>query len=215
MPLGRTALIVVGALIFAFMAEAFAVGQSARADVWLRRDGSGALELTNVPKRSARPLLGRDVRTPGLRRHHGSPLIRDSRRFDSLIREVANRHGVDFALVKAVIRAESGFNPRAVSPKGARGLMQLMPRTARMHNVRNVFSPGENIEGGTEHLRMLLDRYAGNVRLALAAYNAGIGAVEKYGRRIPPYRETQTYVRRVLSFRLRYMESPTTVASIN
>jgi hypothetical protein len=118
-------------------------------------------------------------------------------RYSSEIREIAGRHGVDADLVEAVIRAESAFNPRAVSNKGAQGLMQLMPRTASALGVRNVFDPYQNIEGGVRHLRYLLDRYPGNVPLALAAYNAGEKAVDYY-RGIPPYTETTQYVQRIL-----------------
>jgi soluble lytic murein transglycosylase-like protein len=118
-------------------------------------------------------------------------------RYSEEIREIAARHGVDADLVEAVIRAESAFNPRAVSNKGAQGLMQLMPRTASALGVRNVFDPYQNIEGGVRHLRYLLDRYPGNVPLALAAYNAGEKAVDYY-RGIPPYAETTQYVQKIL-----------------
>jgi Transglycosylase SLT domain len=116
-----------------------------------------------------------------------------------LIREVAERHGVGADLVEAVIRVESGGNPGAVSPKGARGLMQLMPATAAVLGVRNAFDPRENIEGGVRHLRYLMERYQGNLPFALAAYNAGEGAVSQHSG-IPPYPETQQYVRKVLGF---------------
>jgi soluble lytic murein transglycosylase len=114
------------------------------------------------------------------------------------IREAAARHGVPERLVSAVIRVESGFNPRAVSPKGARGLMQLMPGTASLLGVRNSFDPRENIDGGVRHLRGLLDRFPNSLPLALAAYNAGEQAVTQH-RGIPPYPETQGYVARILS----------------
>jgi len=113
------------------------------------------------------------------------------------IHEVAERYGVDPALVHAVIDAESAFNPWAVSPKGAQGLMQLMPRTASALGVRDSLNPRENIEGGVRHLRYLLDRYPADVSLALAAYNAGEGAVDYYGG-IPPYAETQQYIQKIL-----------------
>jgi soluble lytic murein transglycosylase-like protein len=118
-------------------------------------------------------------------------------RYGAEIDEVATRHGVSPALVRALIRVESGFNPWAVSSKGAQGLMQLMPRTAMSLGVRDAFDPRQNIDGGVRHLRYLIDRYPGNLPLALAAYNAGEGAVDRHGG-IPPYQETQQYVRKVL-----------------
>jgi len=113
------------------------------------------------------------------------------------IREAAARYGVEEALIKAVIRVESGFNSRAVSPKGARGLMQLMPGTATMLGVRDSFDPRQNIDGGVRHLRGLIDRFGADLKLALAAYNAGEQAVVNH-RGIPPYRETRDYVTRIL-----------------
>jgi soluble lytic murein transglycosylase-like protein len=117
--------------------------------------------------------------------------------YRDLIRAAAARHGLAPELVESVIRVESNFEARAVSPKGARGLMQLMPATAAKLGVRNVFDGRQNIEGGVRHLRHLVDRYDGNLSLALAAYNAGVKAVGRYGG-IPPYPETQAYVARVL-----------------
>ena len=124
-------------------------------------------------------------------------VARRGSRWGQEINEIAERYGVDSALVHAVIDAESAFNPWAVSRKGAQGLMQLMPRTASALGVRDSFNPRENIEGGVRHLRYLIDRYPGNVSLAVAAYNAGEGAVDYYGG-IPPYPETQQYVQRIL-----------------
>ena len=118
-------------------------------------------------------------------------------RYQKIINGSARRHEVDPLLVSAVIRHESGFVPTAVSKAGALGLMQLMPETAKSLGVSNAFDPQQNIEGGTKLLRGLLDRYHGQIDLALAAYNAGSGAVDKYGG-IPPFPETQAYVRNVL-----------------
>jgi len=117
-------------------------------------------------------------------------------RLDGLIKQSGGRHGVDPYLVFLVMEEESHFNPRVVSPKGARGLMQLMPGTGSRFGVRHPFNPAENIEGGTRYLKQLLQRHNGRVDLVLASYNAGEGSVAKFGR-VPPYRETQSYVRRI------------------
>lgn len=123
--------------------------------------------------------------------------------FSQLISTASQIHAIDANLIKAVIRVESGFNPNAVSRKGAKGLMQLMDTTAQRYALYNSFDPTENIYAGTEHLKYLLQRYDNNVDFALAAYNAGAGAVDKYGG-IPPYRETQSYVRKVKHYHARY-----------
>ncbi len=117
--------------------------------------------------------------------------------FDAIVQEHAGRHALRPELVRAVIQVESGFNPRARSPKGAMGLMQLMPATAMALGVHDPYDPADNIRGGTAYLRRLLDRFDGNEELALAAYNAGPEAVDRYGRQIPPYRETRDYVKRI------------------
>lgn len=121
-------------------------------------------------------------------------------RYAGLIEAAAERHRLDPELVHAVIRAESAYDPRARSPAGACGLMQLMPATAQRFAVRDVWDPAQNIEGGVAFLRVLIDRFEGDLKLVLAAYNAGEGAVARYGNSIPPYRETQQYVRRVLGY---------------
>jgi Zn-finger nucleic acid-binding protein len=134
----------------------------------------------------------------------GTPVRRRERRWttgsarlDALIRQNGARHGVDPYLVFCVMEQESHFNARAVSPAGARGLMQLMPGTAARFGVRNSFDPAQNISGGTRYLRELLRRFHNRVDLVLAGYNAGEGNVIRYGHRVPPFRETRNYVRRV------------------
>ena len=118
---------------------------------------------------------------------------------DAIVYDAAAVHGLDSNLILSVMRQESGFNRNAVSPKGASGLMQLMPATAERFGVRNIFDVRENIFAGAKYLRWLLNRFGGDVRLALAGYNAGEGAVEFYGYRIPPFSETQNYVRAIYS----------------
>ena len=120
-----------------------------------------------------------------------------SPKLDSLIKQNGARHGVDPYLVFLVMEQESHFNPRVVSPKGARGLMQLMPGTGARFGVRRPFDPAQNVSGGTRYLRQLLDRFNGRVDLVLASYNAGEGAVIKFGHRVPPYRETRNYVKKI------------------
>jgi soluble lytic murein transglycosylase-like protein len=120
-----------------------------------------------------------------------------NRTYDDLISENARANGLHADLVRAVVQVESAFNVRARSPKGALGLMQLMPATIQQYGVRNPFNPAENIRAGVAYLRQLLDRYANNVELALAAYNAGPGAVDRHGQTVPPYKETQSYVSRI------------------
>jgi transglycosylase-like protein with SLT domain len=126
-----------------------------------------------------------------------TPLLKDSV-YGDLIASAAEAHGVNPILVQALVQVESNYQPRARSPKGAMGLMQIMPATAREYKVRNAYDPKSNIDAGIRKLKSLLEIWQGDVALALAAYNAGTGAVQKY-KGIPPYRETQNYVSRILS----------------
>jgi len=167
----------------------------AYADIFKYVDEEGVLHLTNVPSSpNAKYVLvlkeKRILFRSGI----------DVNKFDQIIIKTANKYKVDYALIKAVIKAESNFNHQAVSPVGAQGLMQLMPATASQLQVENAFHPEKNIEGGVRYLRYLINLYRGDLTLALAAYNAGEKAVAKYGNQIPPYRETKNYVKRVMSF---------------
>ena len=167
----------------------------AEAQIYTWRDASGQLVLSNRPRGGGG--YESTYTAPGA----SLPATKPPRanlptHYDELIRQHAGRHGLSPDLVKAVIKAESNFNRYAVSPKGAMGLMQLMPATARSLGVADPFHPEENIRGGVSYLAGLLARYDQNVELALAAYNAGPGAVERYGA-VPPYRETRDYVKKI------------------
>ena len=190
----------------AALAAALAASPGARADIYSFTDERGVVHFTNIP--------GLDKRYKLIRREAGSAIPRsgqawmpseaDIRRFSSIIDVAAKSHGVDPALVQAVITAESGFNPNALSRKGASGLMQLMPETARRYGVRNIFDPVENVHGGVRYLRDLLAMFKGDLRLALAGYNAGENAVIRAGNNIPPYAETQNYVPKVIHYYNRF-----------
>jgi len=177
----------------AALVVALATPCAAQAQIYSWRDSSGNLVLSDHPRDSTQRTYAvgttGDVRTtrPGKR----------TTAYDAIIDEHASVHGVRPDLVRAVIHAESAYNPTARSIKGAMGLMQLMPATAVAYGVTNAYDPGENIRAGVAYLRSLLNRYSQNEELALAAYNAGTGAVEKYGKTVPPYRETRNYVAKI------------------
>ena len=181
-----------------FVATAVTIGPTqAAAQIYAWRDATGTLVLSDRRLDPNAPITTYAVA--------GTPAVRATRQavpdvaepFEPLVQEHAGRHGLRADLVRAVIQVESGFNPKATSPKGAMGLMQLMPGTARELGVVDAYDPAENIRGGTMYLRQLLDRYDGKEELALAAYNAGYTAVDRHGRQVPPYDETQNYVKKV------------------
>jgi soluble lytic murein transglycosylase-like protein len=163
-------------------------------------DADGVVHFTNVPGDPRYRFVRRDPEpredSPARPGSGAGALGRGLRPFAQLIRTAAERHGVDSRLVEAVVQVESAGNPIAVSPKGAQGLMQLMPERAAALGVRDPFDPGQNVDGGVRHLRDLLQRFRGDVTLALAAYNAGEAAVRAHGG-VPPYAETREYVQRV------------------
>jgi Transglycosylase SLT domain/Domain of unknown function (DUF4124) len=174
----------------------------AAADIYKYEDKEGVLHFTDAPTDHRFKVFMRDIKKDQkLRTTFGC--VKDPKEFEPIINSCALEYGVDKSLVKAVIQAESGYNPNAVSRKGAAGLMQLMPKTAEGLKVSNSLDPAENIRGGVRYLKFLLDTFKGDVSLALAAYNAGLSKVAKYGG-IPPYEETRNYVAKVLNYRSSY-----------
>lgn len=175
------------------------VAAPAFADIYAFTDAHRVTHFSNVPVDARYRLV---LESPDGVSRSGSPLRADqlarSTRYDPYIEAAARATALEPALLRAVILAESGFNERAVSKKGAQGLMQLMPATALLYGVEDAFDPGQNIAAGARYLRDLVDRYDSDLQLVLAAYNAGESAVERYGRRIPPFRETRRYVPQVL-----------------
>jgi soluble lytic murein transglycosylase-like protein len=186
-------------VILAFALCVLGVSRPVQAQIYSWRDANGILVVSNTPRGGvARSPLS----SPQLTARVGSSLAMNfSSQYESLIHQHAQLQGVRVDLVRAVIQVESAFNPRALSPKGAMGLMQLMPATAAQFGVMDPFNPSENIRGGVGYLKQLLLRYDNNEQLALAAYNAGPMAVDQHGSRVPPYKETQDYVRRINALR--------------
>jgi soluble lytic murein transglycosylase-like protein len=177
-----------------------AVSVPAKADIYRYDDAEGVAHFTDAPTDKRFIIFMRDIKKDKqLRTRLRISRTANPAEYDQLIRTCSDRYGVSASLIKAVIHAESGYNPNAVSSKGASGLMQLMPDTAKGLKVANSFDPKDNVEGGVKYLRFLLDTFHGDTSLALAAYNAGLGRVAKYGG-IPPYAETRSYVTRVLSY---------------
>ena len=171
------------------------------AGIYRYEDEDGVIHFTNCPRDPKFRLYIRESKEDVGEESRGVSFLptRDLNLYDSLISEFSKKYEIDSALIKAIIRAESGFNPQAISRKGAKGLMQLMPETAIRWNVSNVFNPRENIEGGVRYFKYLLSLFNNDLRLSLAAYNAGENLVYGLGS-IPPYRETVDYVRKVLNF---------------
>ena len=177
-------------------AATVAVPVSAHAQIYAWRDGDGNLVLSNSRKEASAQTYA-VANAPNSFRTTRRPVSRRAAEFESLIVEHSAIHNVSPDLVRAVIQAESAFNPRARSHKGAMGLMQLMPGTAAEYDVTDAYDPAQNIRAGVAYLKSLLTRFSNNVEVALAAYNAGPGAVKKYGGKVPPYRETRDYVAKI------------------
>ena len=171
---------------------------SSSADIYRYEDEEGVVHFTDAPTDKKFKIFMRDLRKDKELRTRIRIAARNPQEFEHLVSAASAKYGVSASLIRAVIMAESGYNPQAVSRAGAGGLMQLMPGTAKSLKVADRFDPKQNVDGGVRYLRFLLDTFKGDVSLALAAYNAGLSNVAKYGG-IPPFEETRTYVNRVLA----------------
>ena len=188
--------------------------QPALANIYTFTAADGSVSLSNVPTDERYALLINTESSPvaktsdaGIGNHPAG--IASKARYDRIVAETAHAYGLESALLHAVISVESRYNPAAISRKGATGLMQLMPGTAKRYGVADALNPIQNIQGGARYLRDLLAMFNSDLHLTLAAYNAGEGAVKTYGNRIPPYRETMNYVPRVLDFYRKYRNAAT------
>jgi len=196
----------VGLMTVSMLAASTGVGY---ADIFRYVDPDGTVHFTNVPQDTRYRLYlstqkEPDAVTTAFNDRYRPYLKADRKKYHPHVIEAARAYQLEPALIHAVISAESGYNALARSPKGAKGLMQLMPDTARRYGVDNPLDPKQNIYGGAAYLRDLLTLFGDDLNLALAAYNAGEGAVKEHGHRIPPYRETIQYVPKVLSYYKRY-----------
>ena len=198
------------ALLLAWVA---APSPGAAAEIYSFVDSDGVIHVTNVPQDPRFRRIRQNLGNPGglhrvsLGRKARAPLLlRRASLYDDHIRAAAERYGLPVPLLKAVMAVESNFNPAAVSEKGATGLMQLMPATARDMYVYDLYDPAQNIEGGARYLRYLHDQFGNDLVVVLAAYNAGPEAVRRSGRAVPPIRETQEYVGKVLSLYESYLK---------
>lgn len=180
------------------------VNSLALADIYMYVDARGVTHFTNVPTSPKYKVFMRES-VPGTKQW-GAAQTNNDKSYDDVIAEASERTGISFHLLKAMIHVESYFNPRAVSKKGATGLMQIMPQNFDSLAVSDPFDPWDNIMGGARYFKDMLDRFQGNLDLALAAYNAGPGAVERYNN-IPPYQETRDYVQKVRQFFRLYKNS--------
>lgn len=185
-------------LLITAAAALFATG--AWADFYQYTDEAGVVHITNVPTSGKFKWMMEERRPSVLAPSNPAYKKISRKRFDELISSKASMYGIDPHLVRAIVKAESDFDEKAVSKKGARGLMQLMPETASRMGVRDIHDPEDNVEGGIKYLSKLLKMFDWQVPLAVAAYNAGENAVVRYGYKVPPYDETQTYVKRVMRY---------------
>jgi soluble lytic murein transglycosylase-like protein len=180
------------------------LASAALADIYRYEDEEGVIHFTDIPTDSKFKIFMRDIKKDKALRT--SFKVGDPAEFEPLIASYATQYGIEKSLIKAVIAAESNYNPKAVSKKGASGLMQLMPKTAESLKVADCFNPSDNIRGGVRYLKFLLDTFKGDVALALAAYNAGMSNVAKY-KGVPPFSETRNYIAKVMNYQRTYQSN--------
>jgi len=174
----------------------FVAATVVQADIYMFIDSEGVLHFTNAPTSSQYKLYIKERPKPAVA----------TKKYDGIIQEASNTFGLSFSLLKAMIKVESNFNSRAISKKGALGLMQIMPQNLRAFNIQEPYDPKDNIMGGARYFKSLIERFEGKLPLALAAYNAGPTIVDKY-RKIPPIKETEDYVKRVMKYFYLYKNS--------
>jgi len=194
-------------LVFSLVVISVFTCFQAKADVYKYVDKDGHVFLTDRPDHKGYKLIVRTWKGWKEKKYNVVDLKKQQKKYRDIIKTAASRNKLPSALVHAVITAESAYNPKAVSRAGAVGMMQLMPSTAERYGVKDSKDAEANIAGGTRYLRDLLEMFDNNTKLALAAYNAGEGAVMKYGNKIPPYKETQYYVAKVLGYYKKYSKT--------
>ena len=186
-----------GITIYCALIVFLAAVTTTHADIYRYIDENGVMHFTNTPTSSTQNYQLFLKERPKLNLRYSS------KKYDKLISKASQRYGVSFPLLKAIIKAESDFDPRAVSKKGAKGLMQIMPQNFKRLGVKDPFNPSENIDAGARYFKQMFDRFKGKLALSLAAYNAGPTAVDRY-KTVPPFEETEEYVRRVLKYYYNY-----------
>jgi soluble lytic murein transglycosylase len=191
-PMNRGKIKYIGITICYTLILLFSAALTAYGDIYRYIDENGVMHFTNTPTSSNQNFK------LFLREKQKTSLRYSTKKYDNIIADASQQYGVAFPLLKAIIKAESGFDPRAVSKKGAKGLMQIMPQNFKLLGIKDPFDPSQNIHAGARYFKQMYDRF-GKLALSLAAYNAGPKAVERY-KTVPPYEETEEYVKRVLKF---------------
>ena len=187
----------IGATIIYVLVLLFSAGIAAHADIYRYIDENGVMHFTNTPTSSTQNFKLFLREKPKINPRYSTE------KYDDIIANASQQYDVSFPLLKAIIKAESDFDPQAVSKKGAKGLMQIMPENFKPLGIKDPFDPSQNIHAGARYFKQMYDRFKGKLSLSLAAYNAGPKAVERY-KTVPPYEETEEYVRRVLKFYYNY-----------